>query len=90
MSNKFPRDIVFVFMNQVKKGVYRHFKGNLYEVIGTAKNSENLEEEWVVYRPLYKSEVVIDLCIRPKEMFLEEIEREGKKMKRFKYLRPAL
>ena len=73
-------------MTKVKKGIYRHFKGNLYEVLGMAKNSENLEEEWVVYRPLYKSEVVTDLCIRPKDMFLETIERDGKKIKRFKFI----
>lgn len=74
-------------MGAVKKGIYQHFKGNLYEVIGLAKNSENLEEEWVVYRPLYKSEIVTDLCIRPKKMFLETVERDGKKMKRFKFIK---
>lgn len=73
----------------VKKGIYQHFKGNLYEVIGVAKNSENLEEEWVVYKPLYPNEVINDLCIRPKTMFVEIIERDGKKLPRFKYLKPA-
>ena len=31
-------------MNQILLGVYRHYKGNKYEVVGFAKNSETLEE----------------------------------------------
>jgi len=65
------------------KGRYRHYKGKLYEVIGTARDSETLEE-MVVYKALYDSEFGKDaLWVRPKKMFLEEVEVDGKKMPRF-------
>ena len=39
-------------MNEpIQPGTYRHFKGGLYEVLGSARHSET-EEEMVVYRPL--------------------------------------
>jgi hypothetical protein len=65
-------------------GKYRHYKGKLYEVIGTAHHSETLEE-LVVYRALYESpDFGKDaLWVRPKAMFLEEVEVDGKKVPRF-------
>ncbi len=39
-------------MEKIMLGKYRHFKGNEYEVLGIAKNSETLEET-VVYKALY-------------------------------------
>lgn len=66
----------------MKKGRYRHYKGPLYEVIDVARHSES-EEEFVVYRTLYGD---FSLWIRPLEMFNEEVEYEGKKVKRFEYI----
>ncbi|MDO8591283.1 MAG: DUF1653 domain-containing protein [bacterium] len=67
---------------KVKTGIYEHFKGKRYEVIGVSKHSETLEE-LVVYRALYGEH---DLWIRPLAMFLEEIEFKGKVVPRFKYI----
>ena len=39
-------------MSNLLRGVYRHYKGNTYEVIGFAKHSETLED-MVIYKPLY-------------------------------------
>ena len=69
----------------LKSGVYKHFKGNLYEVIDTAKHSET-QEEHVVYKALYGQ---YDLWVRPLAMFNETIERDGKTIKRFKLIEEA-
>ena len=69
-------------MEEVKLGKYRHFKGNEYEVIGVAKHSETLEE-FVVYKELYGDG---EIWVRPKEMFLEKVDKDGKLVSRFEYL----
>ena len=66
----------------IKPGRYRHFKGNEYEVIGTAKHSETLEE-MVVYRALYGE---FGLWVRPAKMWEETVERDGKTYQRFTYI----
>ena len=66
----------------VKTGKYRHFKGNEYEVIGTAKHSETMEE-MVVYRALYGE---FGLWVRPASMWEETVERDGKTYQRFTYI----
>ncbi len=60
---------------------YKHHKGNLYRVIDVAKHSETLEE-LVVYEALYDNPRS-KLWVRPKKMFLEEVEVNGKKVPRF-------
>ena len=66
----------------IKPGKYRHFKGNEYEVIGTAKHSETLEE-MDVYRALYGE---FGLWVRPASMWEETVERDGKTYQRFTYI----
>jgi len=66
----------------IKPGRYRHFKGNEYEVIGVAKDSETMAEV-VVYRALYGER---GLWVRSAQMFAEVIERDGKRMPRFEYI----
>ena len=65
----------------MKKGIYRHFKGNEYEVLGVAKHSETLEE-MVVYKALYGDG---GIWVRPLKMWDEEVEYNGKTVKRFEF-----
>ena len=62
----------------IKKGIYKHFKGNLYEVLFIAKNSET-EEDMIVYQNVEKG----DIWIRPKSMWNEEVLVDGKRVLRF-------
>jgi hypothetical protein len=68
----------------MQKGIYKHYKGKLYEVIGVAHHTETLEP-LVVYKALYHSTDFGPnaLWVRPQKMFEEEIEVEGKSVKRF-------
>ena len=67
---------------EIKPGRYRHFKGNLYEVIGTARHSETLEP-MVVYRALYGEG---GLWVRPATMWEEIVEKENYHGPRFQYI----
>lgn len=70
-------------MNEtVKRGRYRHFKGNEYEVLFVAKHSETLED-LVIYRALYGDGGV---WARPVSMWCETVEQDGKAVPRFAYL----
>jgi hypothetical protein len=61
-------------------GTYRHYKGDLYEVIGVALHSET-QEPVVVYKPLY--ETPVPLWVRPYTMFIEHVAIDGQQVKRF-------
>ena len=69
----------------MKKGIYKHFKGNIYELIGEAKHSETLES-MVVYRALYGER---GLWVRPAHMWSEMVEHDGKSVPRFTYVGEA-
>lgn len=66
-------------LTKIEPGMYRHFKGEEYEVIGFAKHSET-EEQLVIYRNLHD---VTQLWARPYAMFAETIEVDGKIVRRF-------
>lgn len=67
---------------EFKKGIYRHYKGNLYEVFMAAQHSET--EEWmVVYKALYGEE---GMWVRPYDMFMEKVIIQGKEVERFVYV----
>ena len=66
----------------IKPGRYRHYKGNVYTVIGTAQHSET-QEELVVYRQEYGEH---GLWVRPQEMFSETVKIDGLEVPRFQPL----
>ncbi|HLD72946.1 MAG TPA: DUF1653 domain-containing protein [Candidatus Nanoarchaeia archaeon] len=75
-------------MTELKPGRYRHSKsGKFYEVIGMARHSETLER-LVVYRALYSSPEFGDksIWVRPKAMFLEKVNLNGKEVPRFEFI----
>ena len=65
----------------IELGLYKHYTGNVYEVIGVAKHSETLEE-MVVYKATYQAEGQ-NLWVRPLKLFLETIIVNGQSVKRF-------
>lgn len=66
----------------LKPGIYRHFKGNEYELLHVATHSETLEQ-MVVYRALYGEHGV---WVRPAQMWEETVEVDGKTVERFTYI----
>lgn len=68
--------------NNLKPGVYKHYKGNLYEVLTVARHTET-EEELVVYNALYGER---GTWVRPLNMFCENVEVDGKISPRFEFI----
>ncbi len=60
-------------------GLYQHYKGRRYEVLGTVRHSESLEP-MTLYRALYGEQ---GLWVRPAAMFNEEVVIEGVRQPRF-------
>jgi hypothetical protein len=68
----------------IQTGIYQHYKGQKYRVIGVAKHSETLED-LVVYEALYENPKS-KLWVRPLNNFTENIEIDGKQTPRFQYI----
>ena len=69
-------------MQSILPGMYRHYKGNHYQVLYLAKHSETLEE-MVVYQALYGER---GIWVRPASMWNEIVNYQGKQVKRFTYI----
>ena len=66
----------------INGGLYRHYKGQFYRVMGTCRHSESLDE-LVIYEALYENKLG-KIWVRPLDMFLETVKIEGKHTPRFK------
>ncbi len=66
----------------IKIGLYRHYKGNLYQVLSLARHSETLEA-LVVYQALYGT---YGVWVRPLTMFEEKVTIDGKTIDRFAFV----
>ena len=64
-------------MEELKPGVYRHFKGKDYRLLYVARHSET-EEEMVVYQALYGER---GIWVRPAAMWNETVERDGRRVR---------
>ena len=69
-------------MNDIKPGIYQHYKGQRYKVVGVARHTET-EEQLVAYWALYGEG---GLWVRPLAMFLEQVTVAGEKQPRFAYV----
>jgi hypothetical protein len=69
----------------VQKGIYKHYKGHLYEVIDRVRHSETLEY-LILYKALYGD---YGLWVRPEAMFLETVVIDGVEHPRFEYQQPS-
>ncbi|MEK7557847.1 MAG: nucleotide exchange factor GrpE [Patescibacteria group bacterium] len=68
--------------NDLKLGIYRHYKNKDYKVLFIAKNSES-KQKMVVYQSLCDEQI----WVRPIDMFFSQVEVDGKKKPRFKFIR---
>jgi hypothetical protein len=75
----------------IKLGKYQHYKNKFYKVIGFALHTET-REKLVLYKALYETPALTEeygeepTFARPYKMFAEEVEVNGKKVPRFKFV----
>lgn len=65
----------------LKKGMYEHYSGKRYQVLGVGRDSETLKEVVV-----YQAQEGGDIWVRPLEMFCETVEIDGVNKPRFRFL----
>ena len=69
----------------VKKGIYQHYQGNLYQVIGVGRHCETLEE-MVIYQALTND---YGIWVRPRQLFEEKVNYQGQEYPRFRYIQSS-
>jgi molecular chaperone GrpE (heat shock protein) len=74
---------ILKIMTTIKPGIYKHYKGGEYKVIFEVKNSETKEID-VVYQDVSDESKI---WVRPKNMFLEDVEVAGEKKPRFEFIK---
>jgi molecular chaperone GrpE (heat shock protein) len=74
---------ILKIMMTIKPGIYKHYKGGEYKVLNEVKNSETKEAE-IVYQDISDES---KLWVRPKTMFLEEVEIDGETKPRFEFIK---
>ena len=73
-------------MSEIKLDTYRHYKGNTYQVLHIAKHSETLVD-MVIYQDVNAPDKILT---RPATMWNDDIEIDGKSVKRFELMEEAL
>ncbi|PIR86958.1 MAG: DUF1653 domain-containing protein [Candidatus Harrisonbacteria bacterium CG10_big_fil_rev_8_21_14_0_10_49_15] len=71
---------------EIKVGTYKHYKGDEVEVFGVALHSETLEELVLYRHTTGDKKAEQHYWVRPKAMFLETVQKDGKTMPRFEYM----
>jgi len=74
-------------MEELKLGIYQHYKGGKVKVLYIANHSETLEK-FVVYEALYECKTYgkCSIWVRPLSMFKENVKVNGKLVPRFKFI----
>lgn len=67
----------------LESGLYEHYKGNKYRVLGVGRHTE-VDEYFVVYSPVEKTPGKPSIWLRPHSMFLETVEIDGQVVPRFR------
>ena len=67
----------------IESGLYEHYKGNKYRVLGVGRHTE-VDEYFVVYSPLIPKTGAPAIWLRPHSMFIEMVEVNGEEVPRFR------